>query len=127
MKMRRVVEWLITFFFVICCNALLCSSAEAAGHDLKPLMKEKQLRNVFKSQRTSFKGLHEALYVGKQKKLAIDDQNKIAKGTYTGGGHLRSRSKKNGANSLMLKSSSLLSALLFRYVIVGLLVTMFFF
>ncbi|XVE53633.1 hypothetical protein DITRI_Ditri03aG0018600 [Diplodiscus trichospermus] len=133
MKMRRVVEWL---FFIICFGALLYSSfgesgfnsSETAGHDPRPLMKEKQLKNVFESRRTSIKVSQEALYVEKERKLlVINDQNKKGKGTYGGGDLLRPRSKKNGANSLLLKSSSLLPTLLLRFVTPWLLLTIFFF
>ncbi|XP_022732076.1 uncharacterized protein LOC111286404 [Durio zibethinus] len=131
---RRVVEWLF-FFIIICCNfAFLCSLCESAfissseaasGHDLKPLMKEKQVKShVFKSHERTFKGLHEALYsrdVQEEKKVIVD-KNKKGKGSYGGGDLLRPRTKKSsGAN---LKSSS---TKLLRYVMVGLLSAMFFF
>ena len=80
--------------------------------------------DVFKNtQRTSFKGLHdETHYVD-----GNDHQNKKGKGSYGGGDLLRPRPRKSGASSLLLKSSSLLSTLLLRYVILGLLPIMFFF
>ncbi|XP_021277303.1 uncharacterized protein LOC110411464 [Herrania umbratica] len=128
---RRVVQWL---FFITCSNALLHSFCEsraftspgAAAHaGIKPpLMKEKQPKNVNRSQRT-FNGLHEALYlrdVWKEKKVI--DHNKKGKGTYGGGDLLRPRGKRSGANSLLLKPSSLLLVVL-RYGILGLLSSMF--
>ncbi|XVF89298.1 hypothetical protein PTKIN_Ptkin19aG0119000 [Pterospermum kingtungense] len=130
--MTRVVKWL---FFILFCNAFLYSSLgesgfissdATAGHDLKPLVKEGQRKNhVFMSERTS--GLHEALKIGKEKKLEIEDENKKGKGSYGGGDILRPRSKKSGANPLMLKSSSLISTLLLRCVVLGLLPIIFFF
>ncbi|XVF35584.1 hypothetical protein REPUB_Repub18cG0158500 [Reevesia pubescens] len=128
---RRVVEWL---FFIICCNiALLYSLSEsafissetAARHNrLKPVIKEKQLKN----ERSNFKGLHEALYLRRdvkeeeeeEEKKVIIDENKKGKGSYGGGDLLRPRSKKSGANSLLLNS-------LLRHVTVGSLAIMFFF
>ncbi|KAK6274094.1 hypothetical protein POUND7_011177 [Theobroma cacao] len=128
---RRVVQWL---FFITCCNALLHSfcessaftSPDAAAHDgiKPPLMKEKQPKNVYRSQRT-FKDLHEALYLRDvREEQEVIDHNKKGKGTYGGGDLLRPRSKRSGANSFLLKPSSLLSVVL-RYGTLGLLSSMF--
>ncbi|XVF48385.1 hypothetical protein PTKIN_Ptkin03bG0186200 [Pterospermum kingtungense] len=149
MKIKRVVEWLFFFFIIIiCCNntliyslstensGIISSSERASGHDdhVKPSIKQKQLnKNVFKSHGRTLKGLNEARYLRdvievEEENKAITDQNKKGKGSYGGGDLLRPRGKKSGANSSLLKPSSggLLSLLLLRIGILGLLATIFF-
>ncbi|XP_039051304.1 uncharacterized protein LOC120192621 [Hibiscus syriacus] len=112
---RRILQWIIFITLYISSDRAFISSSEAAVNDLKPLMKGRQLKSVFKDHGTRIKGLHEAIeleVVEREKEVIVDEKKKGGKGSYGGGDLPRPRARKGGANPLHPTPFALLALLL---------------
>ncbi|GMJ07711.1 hypothetical protein HRI_004440300 [Hibiscus trionum] len=121
---RRILQWIIFLMLYFSSEGAFVSSSEAAVNGLKPLMKGRLLKSVFKDHGTTIKGLHEAIHlkvVQRGKEVIVDENKKGGKGNNGGGDLLRPRARKGGANSLHPATS-------LRFISLGLLLsTLFFF
>ncbi|CAK7338169.1 unnamed protein product [Dovyalis caffra] len=114
---RGILAWLL---LIICCTALSYHACEGAvTPQYKTLKRREQLRNVYETMSESKEKGERRRLVGVMHEVDLKSFQR-AKGVYGGGDMLRPRTKsKNGASSLLLKSSTILSKT-FGYAVVGL-------